>query len=139
MRILFDTNVILDVMLDREPFADAASALLEQVENGVIAGYLSATTITTIHYLASKAIGEEKAQTEIEKLFSLFEVAPINRAVLEAALKSRMADFEDAVLSEAAKAVGVDGIVTRNIKDFKRAGISIYNPIELLDATRLQN
>jgi len=139
LRILFDTNVILDVMLDREPFADAASALLEQVENGVIAGYLSATTITTIHYLASKAIGEEKAQTEIEKLFSLFEVAPINRAVLEAALKSRMADFEDAVLSEAAKAVGVDGIVTRNIKDFKRAGISIYNPIELLDATRLQN
>lgn len=139
MRILFDTNVILDVMLDREPFADAASALLEQVENGVMAGYLSATTITTIHYLASKAIGKEKAQTEIEKLVSLFEVAPINRAVLEAALKSRMADFEDAVLSEAAKAVGVDGIVTRNIKDFKSAGISIYNPIELLNATRLQN
>jgi predicted nucleic acid-binding protein len=139
LRILFDTNVILDVMLNRAPFSDAASALLEQVEEGVISGYLSATTITTIHYLAAKAIGKERAKTEIEKLFALFEVAPINRVVLESALKSKVPDFEDAVLSETAKAIGMDGIATRNARDFKNAGIRIYDPTELVDATRLQD
>ena len=74
MRILFDTNVILDVLLDREPFSDAATQLLENVENGSLVGYLSATTITTIHYLAAKSIGKEKAQIEISKLLSTIEI-----------------------------------------------------------------
>lgn len=132
MRILVDTNVILDVLLDREPFSNVATQLLEKVENGILVGYLSATTITTIYYLTAKSIGREKAQIEISKLLSLFEVAPINRTVIEMAIRSKVSDFEDAVLCEAARHVGADGIVTRNIKDFKQADVNIYSPAELI-------
>ena len=132
MRILFDTNVILDVLLDRKPFSNVATELLEKVESGVLVGYISATTVTTIHYLAAKSVGPEKSRIEIAKLISLFEIAPINRAVIEMAIKSRVADFEDAVLCEAARHVGIDGIVTRNVKDFKQSDLKIYDPVELV-------
>ena len=67
MRILFDTNVILDVLLDREPFSTTAAKLFSKVETGEITGYVCATTITTIHYLARKVIGTGSAMEEINK------------------------------------------------------------------------
>ena len=139
MRILFDTNVILDVLLDRVPFSDVAMELLEAVENGLIAGYVCATTITTIHYLASKAISPERAQAEIEKLLSLFEVAPVNRAVIEMALRNDVGDFEDAILCESAYHVQANGVVTRNTRDFRQANVTVYSPEELLGVLQLQN
>ena len=62
MRILFDTNVVLDVLLDREPFSTEAASLFSKVEIGVLSGYICATTITTIYYLARKAVGSESAR-----------------------------------------------------------------------------
>jgi predicted nucleic acid-binding protein len=131
VKILFDTNVILDVLLDREPFSNIAFKLMSMVELKKIEGYLSATTITTIFYLASKLVGKIKAGAEVNKLLTLFEIAPINKLVLKQALNLRFTDFEDAVLYEAAKQSDLHGIVTRNIKDFKKATISVYSPEEL--------
>ena len=68
MKILFDTNVILDVLLDREPFSDLATKLVSKVEKKEIIGYLGATTVTTIYYLAVKVAGKKKADLEIIKL-----------------------------------------------------------------------
>ena len=131
MSVLFDTNVVLDLLLDREPFATTAAQLLTQVEQGALAGYLCATTLTTIAYLTGKARGADQARQELAKLLAFFEVAPVNRAVLEAALTSRVTDFEDAVVHEAAVHVGAQGIVTRNPQDFKRAKLRVYSPEEL--------
>lgn len=131
MKILFDTNIILDVLFDREPFSDLATKLFSRVEKKELEGFLGATTITTIYYLASKVAGKKRADQEIAKLLSIFQVAPVNEFVLDEAIKSRFGDFEDAVLHEAAKQVGVQGIVTRNLKDFKKAILSIYSPEEL--------
>lgn len=131
MKVLFDTNIVLDVLMDRAPHADAAVELFSKVESGSIIGYLVATTITTIYYLMAKAIGQERADTEIRKLLTMFEVAPVNRAVLELALAAGFADFEDAVIAEAATHVGADAIVTRNRKDFKPARIPVYSSTEL--------
>ncbi len=86
MKILFDTNVILDVLLDREPFSEDASCLLSKVERSEIIGFLCATTLTTIHYLISKSLGPKEAIEHIQALLSLFEVAPVNRLVLANAL-----------------------------------------------------
>ena len=61
MKILFDTNVILDVLLDREPFSSIAAKLFSRVETGEITGYVCATTITTLHYLTRKVVGDELA------------------------------------------------------------------------------
>lgn len=131
MKVLFDTNIVLDVLMDRMPFADAAVELFSKVERGTIIGYLCGTTITTVYYLAAKAVGAPRAQEEVRKLLSLFEVAPVNRPVLESALIADFNDFEDAVIHEAACHVGAEAIVTRNQKDFKKSRISVYTSTEL--------
>lgn len=131
MRVLFDTNVVLDVMLDRKPFVDVAAQLFSLVESGSIAGFLSATTVTTLHYLATKAIGADRAHREIRKLLMLFEIAPVSRAVLESSLELKFSDFEDAVLHETARHAGIQAIVTRDASGFKQATVPTYSPQEL--------
>jgi predicted nucleic acid-binding protein len=132
LRLFFDTNVVLDLLLDWEPFSTRVAVVLSAVERGELSGFLCATTVTTVHYLASKVVGAKKAKRELGKLLTLFEIAPVTRAVLEAALQSKFPDFEDAVLHEAALHVGVDGIVTRDIRGFKRATVSVYSADELI-------
>lgn len=131
MKILFDTNIVLDLLMDRLPYSDAAVELFSKVEDGTIIGYLCGTTITTVFYLAAKTIGAARAREEIRKLLTLFEVAPVNRHVLESALVLDFNDFEDAVIHEAACHSGADVIVTRNQKDFKKSGISVYSSEEM--------
>lgn len=82
MRILVDTNVVLDVMLDRKPFSLYAAKLLSKVELKKIAGFLGATTITTIYYIARKTLGSGQTGDKIDKLFKLFEIAPIDKLIL---------------------------------------------------------
>ena len=139
MKILLDTNIVLDVLMDRMPFSDTAVELFSKVEDGAIIGYLCGTTITTVYYLASRTLGAARAQEEIRKLLSLFEVAPVNRLVLESALVVDFNDFEDAVIHEAACHVGADAIVTRNLKDFKKSRISVYTSEELARILTAQN
>jgi len=139
LKILLDTNIVLDVLMDRMPFSDAAVELFSKVEDGAIIGYLCGTTITTVYYLASRTLGAARAQEEIKKLLSLFEVAPVNRLVLESALIIDFSDFEDAVIHEAACHVGADVIVTRNLKDFKKSRISVYTSEELAKILTAQN
>jgi len=131
LKILFDTNIVLDVLMDRLPYSDAAVELFSKVEDGTNMGYLCGTTVTTVYYLAAKTVGAARAREEIGKLLSLFEVAPVNRHVLEAALALEFNDFEDAVIHEAACHVGADAIVTRNRKDFKKSAIPVYSSEEM--------
>jgi predicted nucleic acid-binding protein len=131
LKILLDTNIVLDVLMDRLPYSDAGVELFSKVEDGTIIGYLCGTTITTVHYLVSKSIGAARAQAEIKKLLTLFEVASVNRHVLESALAVDFNVFEDAVIYEAACSVGADAIVTRNQKDFKKSRISVYSSEEM--------
>ncbi len=133
MKILFDTNVVLDVMLDRDPFAEPASRLMSLVESGKISGLLGATTVTTIRYLATKVMGPVKAQNQITDLMMLFEIAAVNRSVIEDALVVKFSDFEDAVLYQAARHAGVEAVVTRDLKGFKQSKIPVYNPEEMLN------
>jgi predicted nucleic acid-binding protein len=132
LRVLFDTNVVLDLLLDRAPFVEASEQILSRVEAGELSGYLCATTVTTIHYLAAKALGARRALAEVRKLLALFEIAPVNRPILESSLESDFSDFEDAVLHEAARQVGVDAIVTRNRSDFRRALLPAHSPEEMI-------
>lgn len=138
MKVLFDTNIVLDVLMDRAPYSDAAVELFSRVEDGIITGYLCATTITTVFYLAAKTLGTTRAQEEIKKLFQLFEIAPVNRSVLETALVLAFNDYEDAVLHEAACHINADAIVTRNQRDFVKSRISIHSSAELAKIIALQ-
>jgi predicted nucleic acid-binding protein len=131
LKILFDTNVVLDVLLNREPDAVEGIKLFGAVENKIIQGFLCATTITTVDYLCTKAIGRKPAKLAINALLELFSIAEVDRNVLVAAIESDFFDFEDAVLYQAGVYAGVDGFVTRNIKDFTLAERPIYKPSEL--------
>ena len=139
MKILFDTNVILDVLLNRLPFSNVAINLFSAVEVRGLDGYLYATTLTTVDYLVAKAINKRVAEESIRKLLHLFNVAEVNKHVLELATDSGFSDFEDAVLYMAGTTAFVDGIVTRNIKDFKKASLPIYTPDELWSILMLRS
>jgi predicted nucleic acid-binding protein len=139
LRVLLDTNVVLDVLLNREPYVSASSDVLSRVETGELIGCVCATTVTTIHYLATRAVGAKRALGEVRKILSLFEIAPVSRTVLEGALDSDFADYEDAVLHEAARQVNAQGIVTRNSRHFKTAALPVYTPEELTRALDLRS
>jgi len=130
--VLFDTNVILDVLLNRAPHAQTAAELMALVERKRLSGILGATTITTIHYLAQKSVGSKAAARHIRKLLSIFEVAPVTWETLSDALSLNFPEFEDAVLHEAARQSGAGGVVTRDPKGFSKATLRVYSPSELL-------
>ena len=132
MNVLFDTNVILDVLLAREPHVDAASKLFALVDNGHITGSICATTATIVYSIAAKSFGSRRARDQVHGLLGLFEVAPVGRDVLDSALDIDFSDYEDAVLHEAARAVGATVIVTRDRDDFVDSAIPALDPVELL-------
>ena len=132
MRVAFDTNVVLDLLLDREPWSLAAARLFSRVEGGELEGYVCATTITTIHYLATKAVGSKQAREEILKLLTLCAVAPVDQRVLQRAVELDFSDFEDAVIHEACRLAAVDVLVTQDLEGFKRATVRTLSPEEFL-------
>lgn len=132
MRVLFDVDVVLDLLLDRSPFSRDAGILLSKAEQGELTGHVCATAVTTIHYISRKAIGDRRARKEVRKLLTFLEPLVVNRTVLEAAFDTSFKDFEDAVSHEAARQAGIECIVTRNIRNFKASQIPVYSPSDLL-------
>lgn len=139
MKVLFDTNVILDLLLEREPHVSTAEQLLSLVDANRIEGLICSTTVTTIHYLASRAVGASAAAQHIRTLHTLFSIACIDLEVLRSALDLGFADFEDAVIHEAARNAGASALVTRNGKDFARSALPVFSPSELLAAVRAES
>lgn len=139
MRILFDTNVILDVLLERDPHLRPAAKLFALVDNRRIQGYICATTATTIYYIASRSFGRKRAIEEVRSLLALFDVAPVDRPVLDSALDVEFCDYEDAVVHESARMIGADAIVTRDRRDFAKAEIPALDPTELLAVIAASN
>jgi len=134
MRILLDTNVILDVWLARVPFWPDAARLLDTVEQGLHTGILAPTTVTTLHYLVKKHRGEAAARRLLEKLLGMCEVGPLSRVEITSALESKVRDFEDAVIEAVAVAAQAERIATRNLSDFKRAKVLAVEPADLVHA-----
>lgn len=104
------------------------------MESGELVGLLGATTLTTIHYIARQSLDAGAVEALVRDLLLLFEVAPVNRAVLEGALALGFSDFEDAVLHEAARLVGSRAIVTRDPSGFRAATLRVYDPDTLISA-----
>lgn len=132
MRILFDTDVLIDFLLDRPPYAESAANLLSRVDRGEVQGLAYANSFTTIFYLARKAAGMESARTYVADLLALLEVAPVGRGTLEDAGQSGVLDYEYAVVCAAASRANADCVVTRNQKDYANAPLPVHSPTSLL-------
>lgn len=131
-RLLLDLNVLLDVILDRAPDADAAAALWAALERGQGEGVLPADGVTTVYYLLEKARGAAFARRGVALLLRVFSVAAVDGEVLHRALTLEWPDFEDAVCAAAAEASNCAAIVTRDAKGFRNTPVPIVDPAAAL-------
>jgi predicted nucleic acid-binding protein len=115
MRILIDTNVVLDFLQQREPFVEDVAKLFEKIDAGEIEGFIAATTITNIYYIVRKAAGIVAAQDAITQILTDLYICPVDRSVIEQAIAFNFRDFEDAVQYACAIAHRLDVIVTRDV------------------------
>jgi len=132
MKLLLDTNVVLDVLLAREPFVTNAREIMALVEQKEVQGYLCATSVTTIHYLMQRSTDKTKADSLIVTLLELFDVAPVTKVTLYDASINNGVDYEDSVIYTAAKDAKVDMIISRDNKGFKNASVAVLSPEEFL-------
>ena len=119
-------------MLAREPFVVNAAFLLEAIESGQVIGFISATTVTDVHYLVRRQTqSPEAAMIAVTRLLALMEICTVDRGVLEQALTLNFRDFEDAVQVACAMALKLTAIVTRDVSGFAGSPISVLSPEEL--------
>lgn len=131
-KVLLDINVVLDVLADRQPFADDAVAVLARIEKGSLQGFLAAHSVTTLHSLLSKHLGKAKARRVLTDLLQLLGIVPVDEDRLRHALALAWNDFEDAVQAACAEKVEADWLVTRDKRGFKRSAVKPVTPSELL-------
>ncbi|MEO0377489.1 MAG: PIN domain-containing protein [Cyanobacteria bacterium P01_A01_bin.17] len=131
-RVLYDSDVLLDVLAQRQPFFTASAQALDSATQADIQGYVSGHAVTNIFYILRRQVGSQSARALISTLFQHLQVAAVTDEVIRAALQSAMTDFEDAVTSEAARMAGVENIVTRNSSDFLNSNVPSLLPAEFL-------
>jgi predicted nucleic acid-binding protein len=131
-RLLVDTNVVLDVLLDRQPHAETSVAIWASIETGRCKGFLAAHAITAIHYLVQRELGARKAKQFITLILGVFHVATVDGKLIEQALLLPMADFEDAVTTAAALASECEYLVTRDLKGFRGSPVRALAPQAVL-------
>lgn len=136
MRVLFDTNVVLDVLLNREPWAADSSAVWQANDDGQIVGYVTACALTDIFYIAHRLSTLEMARTAVRVCLEAFEVCAVGLPALKLAETLPGSDFEDNLQIACAFRADVDVILTRDKTGFRDASMSVMTPAELLAKVR---
>ncbi len=133
MKIVFDTNVLLDILAERQPFVNDSLAALDVLDKPGVLGAMTANTVTDLFFLYRKhEPGREKRKTAIRKLMTALEVLDTNGGLCLLALDSPVDDFEDALLAESANGWSANYIVTRNTSDFTNSPIEAVTPKTLI-------
>ncbi len=127
-RVLFDSDVLLDVFLHRQPHAPESIKALHLAIMGEIHGYISAHAVPTIAYFLSRELGQEKAKELVRTFLGYLTVASVTENTIKQALSSKIRDFEDAITHYAGMSERVSVIITRNTKDFSKGEISALLP-----------
>ena len=132
IRLLLDSDVILDALLQRDSFQDAATRLLNRISRGEVDAFIAAHSVLNVVYVAGRDLGRQEALRRMQKLLERARVAGISDRIVREAMHSPISDFEDAVAHAAAVRAGVELIVTRNIRDFRRGTLPVLTPDEFL-------
>ena len=131
-RLLIDTNVVLDLALEREEHFAASAALLTGIDQKKAKGFISALSITTIYYFIKKETGHADAADYIRNLIKLFSVVSVDKSILEQALTIDAKDYEDAVQAACALKCKAEYVVTRDREGFKKLSLPSITPAEFL-------
>ncbi len=132
MRVLIDTNIILDYVLERQPFHREAEEIILRVAKKDFVGYVSSITPINVYYTGRKLKGKEYTLKAVRRLLRLVEVCTVDKKVLQNAFLLDFTDYEDAVQCASAQAENLDAIITRNTKDYKNSSVKIYSPAEFV-------
>ena len=133
MKILLDTNIVIDILTAREPFVFDSVKVLAHIENNAIEAYLTANSITDILYVLRKEIPEKNRRQEIVKnILQILDIISVTKIDIFKAFDLEYTDFEDALQAQCAKKIKADYIITRNKKDFKDTAIHAVTPAEFL-------
>jgi len=132
MTLLLDTNVILDILLNRKPWHEDASLLYVLAQRNMITGYVSASSITDVFYVTQKEQGKATAKEALKRLLKVFHPAAVKSRDIYEALDLEWEDFEDSVQFVVGTNLSVDFIVTRNTKDFPSGHIDAVTPKQFL-------
>ena len=131
-KFFLDTNILVDLIADRQPFSKYAVEIFQKAEEGKIELYTSSHSIATTHYLLKKYLVEKDLREVLYNLLDYLTVIAVDTDILKKGLLSSHKDFEDSVQIFCASAVeNIDSIVTRNIKDFKGSEIKVMTPDEI--------
>jgi len=134
MNVLIDTNVVLDVLGNREPFIQHSAAILMLAAQQKLSASITANTITDIYYLTKKYISDrEDIKRTILGLIEVLDVIDVTRSDCIKAFELSMTDYEDALLAQCAKRTKSAYIITRNIKDFSASPVKAITPEDFLN------
>ena len=137
MRLMIDTNIILDVLLEREPFYKQSREVLDLCEKKKIHGFISASAVTDLFYLIRKGLGSiDEAYKALGHILDIVKVLTVTNDDVNAAFLKKAKDFEDCLLATCAKSNKCKGIVTRNAKDFDDFDITLYSAENIIDEHR---
>lgn len=131
-KIFLDSDVILDLLTEREPHFAAARELFLLIQDKKVLAHTSPVVIANIFYILNRHFSREKAISSLIKVKSLVNVLSCGDAEIELALSSGFKDFEDSIQYYTALAHGIDIILTRNVKDYKSANINVSTPLEYI-------
>jgi hypothetical protein len=131
-QVLFDLNIILDVLQERDEFYEFSAQCLAYAEAGEVQGWLAAHSVTTLFYLIAKDHSPAQSRVTLTSLLQFLKVAPVDHNTIEGALSMPYQDFENAVQMMAALEVQADHLLTRNARDYDPAPVEVVGPVELL-------
>lgn len=131
-KVLFDTNIILDLALNRVPFIQDAIKLFELIDQKIFTACITATTITDIYFISKKEKGHDEAIQFLKNLFTIVEIVAVDKEVVLNAISLNLMDFEDAVQISASELNRIETIITRNKSDFLNSSLTVLTPKEFL-------
>jgi len=132
-KVFVDTDIIYDLLAKRDPFYFAAARLFTLADEGKIQIFISALSLPNVHYLLSKKKSEEEAKQILRKFKVLVHVTPLDEKIIDLALNSEFSDFEDAIQYFSALQNEVEVLLTRNLKDYKKAQISVLTAQDFIN------
>lgn len=133
MKIFVDTNILLDVLTEREPFHKDSAIIWTLVEKNLVKGYISAISVNNIYYISKKMKGKATAEKLVDQIMKNFRIISLTYEILKLSRTLSGKDFEDVIQYFSALQKGCDFIITRNKGDFPQKEIEVVEPVEFIE------
>jgi len=131
--LLVDTNILLDLLVDRKPFSEPAAELFEKGAEKYVKLYASVLSVSNIYHFVRESKSHGKTIELLKDLFEFIELLPVNDLIVQQAMNSAFKDYDNAILNfTALSKSGIEAIITRNEKDFKNSDVPVYNATAIL-------